>query len=180
MLSHFADGDNGGFYFTSDSAESLIVRNKEIYDGATPSGNSVAMLNLFRLSRLTGNTEYEENAYKTQRAFSKAISETPSAYTQMLNALDFAKGPSTEIVIVGDLKDHDTKVLLDTLRNIYLPNAIIIFKNIKEPAGTDKIVDFTKDMIEIEGKATAYVCFNYNCNLPVSNTDEMLNQLQSK
>lgn len=93
LLDHFWDGEEGGFYFTPDDGEPLIVRKKEIYDGAVPSGNSVAMLNLFRLGRITTNPELEGKAREISRAFSKEVRQSPSSYSQLMIAVDFTAGP---------------------------------------------------------------------------------------
>jgi uncharacterized protein YyaL (SSP411 family) len=87
----------GGFYFTADDAEELIVRQKDIYDGAIPSGNSVAVLNLFRLARITANSDLEDKANKIMLAFSRDVKSVPSGYTQMMVGLDFGIGPSYEL-----------------------------------------------------------------------------------
>jgi len=103
MIRHFWDQQGGGLYFTSDDAENLIVRNKEVYDGALPSGNAVAMLNLLRLGRFTGEADLEDRAFKLQRGFSQQVRQFPSGYTQFLSAVDFSLGSSHEVVISGAL-----------------------------------------------------------------------------
>ena len=83
-------------------ARDFLIRQKEIYDGAIPSGNSIAMLNLLRLGRITANSGLEQKAAKIGRAFFENVRQSPSAYTQLMIAIDFAVGPSYEVVIVGD------------------------------------------------------------------------------
>ncbi|MFC1964647.1 thioredoxin domain-containing protein [Chloroflexota bacterium] len=109
FVRHFWDHDNDGFYFTADDGERLLVRQKEIYDGAVPSGNSVAMLNLLQLGRITANTDFEDKAAKIGQAFYENVRQSPSAHTQFMVALDFAAGPSYEVVIAGDLQADDTR-----------------------------------------------------------------------
>lgn len=94
LIEHFWDDNNGGFYSTADDAENLLVRQKEIYDGAIPSGNSVAMLNLLRLGWITVNSSLEEKAAKIGRAFSRNVKQSPSAYTQLMVAVDFGQRKS--------------------------------------------------------------------------------------
>ena len=96
------DDSIGGFYFTPDDGEDLIIRKKEIYDGAIPSGNSVAMLNLLRLGRITADSSLEDKAVMIGRSFSTVVRQAPSAYTQLMVAVDFAVGPSCEVPIAGD------------------------------------------------------------------------------
>ena len=98
MLKHFWDPNNGGLFMTADDGEKLLVRNKEIYDGAIPSGNSVAALNSSRLARITGSTDFESRTQKIIRNFSEKISHYPRGHSQIMIAFDFLLGPSHEIV----------------------------------------------------------------------------------
>ncbi len=176
VIQHFQDEKDGGFYFTSDKAEELIYRKKEIYDGAVPSGNSVAMLNLLRLGKMTGNEGYEEKAAHIAKSFSGTILNAPLAYTQFLGALDFALGPSSEVVIAGDLEADETKAMLLALRRNFIPGKVIIHR----PDGESEIVnlvEFTRYLSSTEGKATAYVCRNYRCLPPVTDAVKMLEML---
>jgi uncharacterized protein YyaL (SSP411 family) len=173
----FLDNKHGGFYFTANDAEELIVRHKEIYDGAIPSGNSVAMMNLLKLGRITGDQSYEEIASKLTRAFSQTVEQAPSAYTQLLSSLDFAIGPSYEVVVVGDPDSSDTKEMLTRLTKTYTPNKVLLFKKIDEESGIEAIADFTKGQSSIGGKATAYVCLNHICELPTTDLNKTLELL---
>lgn len=175
----FWDDKNGGYYFTSNDAEKLISRQKEIYDGAIPSGNSVAGLNLLKLARITGNIEYEKKASQLGKAFSETIESGPMAYTLFMIGLDFGLGPSYEVVIVGDPEAQDTKAMIDAVRKNYNPSKVVLTK------GTDsdeiiEIAGFTKSQSSIDGKATAYVCLNQICNLPTTNMNKMLELLSPK
>ncbi|MFX1265845.1 MAG: thioredoxin domain-containing protein, partial [Promethearchaeota archaeon] len=102
QISHFWDESEGAFFFTAHDSEDLLVRKKNVYDGAIPSGNSVSMLNLIRLARLLGDNELENKADMIGKAFSHEISRMQTAYSFMLVALDYALGPSHEIVIAGE------------------------------------------------------------------------------
>ena len=170
LLKHFWDDKYGGFFFAGDENSDLPVRQKEIYDGAVPSGNSVAMLNLLKLSRLTGNEDLEEKAYKIAEAFSKNFSNSPYAFTQALIAIDFALGPSYEIVIAGKNKSEDTELFLNKIRKIFIPNKILI---LNDGTGIHEIAPFVHDKNMIDGKAALYVCKNYNCTLPVTSPGEV-------
>jgi uncharacterized protein YyaL (SSP411 family) len=179
MLEHFWDGERGGFYFTADDTDRVLVRKKEIYDGAVPSGNAVAMLNLLRLARLTARPEYEEKAAAISRAFSDAITQSPGAYTQLLIALDLAVGPSYEVVIVGDSQAEDTKEMVRALRKVFVPNKVVIFRPAREGAPVIiRLAGFTKDLVLLNNKATAYVCSNFQCALPATEARQMLALLQ--
>ena len=172
----FWDDKNGGYYFTSNDAEKLISRQKEIYDGAIPSGNSVAGLNLLKLSRITGEVEYEQKAAKLGKAFSETIESGPMAYTLFMIGLDFGIGPSYEVVIVGDPGAKDTKAMIDAVRKNYSPSKVVLTKG-KDDDKITEIADFTKGQSSIEGKATAYVCLNHICNLPTTDINKMLELL---
>ena len=180
-IRHFWDHENGGFYFTADDGERLLVRQKEIYDSAVPSGNSVAMLNLLRLGRLTTRADFEEKAAKIGRAFYSNVSQMPSAYTQLMVAADFAIGPSYEVVIAGDLQAHDTRQMLEAMRGIFVPNKVVVLHTPgQKPPSINDIIPFVADYSSIGGKATAYVCLNYNCQLPTKNIGSMLKLLGSE
>ena len=179
QIKHFWDASGGGFFFSPDDGEALIARQKEVYDGAIPSGNSVAMLNLLRLARMTGRTDLEEKAVGIGRAFSQAIRQAPSAYMQLMAAVDFIRGPSHEVIIAGDPLGADTKAMTRALRTIYLPNKVVLLSPTQEmPPEIGLIAPYTQGMTTVDGKATAYVCSNFSCRRPTTDTDEMLRLLQ--
>ncbi|MCL5027452.1 MAG: thioredoxin domain-containing protein [Bacteroidetes bacterium] len=172
MIKHFWDEKDGGFFFTSDDSEQLLSRQKEIYDGAIPSGNSVAILNLLRLSKISGNTEYEKKASRIIKTFSKTINSSPSSFTQFLVALDFAFGPSFEIVISGEKNSVDTMEMLETLNKHYLPNKIVILNSASDKE-IKLIAPFTVNQEQVEHKTTVYVCKNYECKMPITKKDDL-------
>jgi uncharacterized protein YyaL (SSP411 family) len=180
MIRLFWDEKQGGFYFTADYAENILVRTKEIYDGAYPSGNSVAALNLLRLSRITGNPELEAKAAQLLQTFSNSVSQAPAAYTFLMIALDFAIGPSYEVVVAGDPTKDDTNNMLNTLKRRFIPNKVVLFRpfNVEHPEIVH-FAEFTKELSSKGGKATAYVCRNYECSLPTTSIDEMLQLLDA-
>ena len=177
LLEHFWDPVQGGLFFTADDSESLIFRKKEFTDAAIPSGNSIEMLNLLRLSRVTADPELEDRAQGLERAFSKLIQKIPSGYTQFLSALDFGLGPAYQVVIAGKHKSPDTEHMLEELWAYFIPNKVLVFR----PEGKDpeitNLATYTKEQFPIGGKATAYVCQNYECQLPTTEVDEMLKML---
>lgn len=181
FIKHFWDDKKGGFYFTADDSENLFVRNKEIYDGAVPSGNSVAMMNLLRLARMTADPELENKAAYLMKAFSRGVRLRPSAYTQLMTAVDFGTGPSYEVVIAGDLTSKDTKTMLKALRTEFIPNKVVLFRSIREKSpGITNLAGFTKYYKDIDGRATAYVCMNYKCELPTTDIKIMMDLLKKK
>jgi hypothetical protein len=181
LLNHFWDEQGGGFYFTPDDGEDLIVRKKEIYDGAVPSGNSVAMLNLLRLGRMTANSDLEENAARIGRAFSSGVEQSSSAHTQLMVAVDFGIGPSYEVVLAGDSKADDTKAMLKSLRAWFVPNKVVLLRpSEQESPDIIRVAPFTEGQTSIDGKATAYVCRDYVCKFPTTDADKMLELLNNQ
>jgi uncharacterized protein YyaL (SSP411 family) len=178
MLAHFWDKENGGFYQTADYSETPLIRSKEIYDGAYPSGNSVAALNLICLARMTGETRFEEKLAQLMHAFSIDVARTPSSHTQLMIALDFALGPSSEVVVVGDQQREDAAKMLQAVRSRFLPRKVVLLRSSVEdsPEITD-LAKFTKHLHDKGGKATAFVCRNYVCNLPTTDVHAMLELL---
>ncbi|MGB6873651.1 MAG: thioredoxin domain-containing protein [Dehalococcoidia bacterium] len=178
MVRHFWDEGGGGLYLTPDDGESLFVRKKEIYDGAIPSGNSVAMLNLLRLGRMTATSDLEEKAARIGSAFSGSVKQSPSAHTQLMVALDFGIGPCYEVVIAGKAQAEDTKAMFKALRTHFLPTKVVLLNpSERELPEIAQLAAFTRNQSSIGGKATAYICLKYNCKLPTTDINTMLELL---
>ncbi len=173
LMEDFWDQQNGGFYFTSSTSEELLTRQKDVYDGAIPSGNSVALLNLIRLSRFTANIYYEKKASALVKYFSGYISKSPSAFCMFMFGLDFLFSASTEIVIVTNQNDKLTEDGINFIRSIYNPNKIVILKSNDLNKDFVKLLSFTEDMKIIENNTTFYVCRDYSCNQPVNTLGEL-------
>lgn len=182
LLEHFWDQSNGGFYSAPDDGERLLIRQKEIYDGALPSGNSVAMTNLLRLGRITANHELEEKAARLGSTFSRDVKTSPIAYTHLMAAVDFAVGPSYEIIISGDSQADDTEAMIKTLRTCFLPNKVVLlYPREKESPEIRQLAKFISGLSRsIDGKATAYVCSDYSCNLATADINKMLELLKEQ
>jgi uncharacterized protein len=177
MIKNFYDDKSGAFFFTSENNE-LLFRKKEIYDGAIPSGNSIAMLNLVRISKITADTEYEKKAIQTARYFFEDISQIPIAHSQALSAIDYIIGPSHEIFITASKNARDTEIILKSLRKQFIPNKIVILKDTEEEnSQIERIAPYLKVYKKIEGKATVYVCRDFNCRIPTTDKDIMLRNL---
>src|SRR5208283_815418 len=170
MVTKLWDDKNGGFYQTKNS-EAAMPKIKQLYDGAVPSGNSVALQDLLWLSRLTDEPTYGTMAAQMTRIFAQEIEGAPEAYTFFLSATDFLIGSSYSVTLVGDLKEKDTQEMLNALRKHYLPTTVIAFKY-PSKAGLG--------YQQIEGKATAYVCQNQTCLPPTNSLMVMLEQLGVK
>ncbi len=179
-IDHFLDEKDGGFFFTADDGEEILFRQKDSYDGAIPSGNSVIMLDLLRLSRITGRSDLEQKAIGVSRAFARNIGQIPSAYSQLMAALEFLAGPQFEIVVAGKPGAQDTQAMLDAVRRSFLPNRVLLLRSQGAGSGAiAAIAPYTKDMKADGGRATAYVCRNFACAKPVRTVDEMLGLLKA-
>ncbi|MDY6988636.1 MAG: thioredoxin domain-containing protein [Thermodesulfobacteriota bacterium] len=168
MIDIFWDQEAGGLYFTGKGNESLITRSKELYDGALPSGNSVAALNFLRLGRMTGSVALEQKAEQLSRAFSRQVIDQPMAYTQLLVALDFMVGPSQEIVVAGDPDLKATKEMLGAIQRGFLPNKVLLLR----PQGAQRkrlvsLSPFVEAMVPIDDQPTVYICEQYTCQAPI-------------
>ncbi|OGC78653.1 MAG: thioredoxin [candidate division Zixibacteria bacterium RBG_16_50_21] len=181
MIRLFWDEKNKGFFFTGADGEKLIVRTKEIYDGAIPSGNSVALYDLLRLSRLTMNQEYSKLAEQSLESFMGSVKRSPSSYSQMLIAADFYLGPTKEVVIVGGPNHHDTQRMIEKVGELFVPRKVVL-KYSSDHNGTElrKMVPYLGGLVAKDGAATAYVCENFVCQLPTSDLAEMEELLAKK
>ena len=172
---HFWDKEQGGFFTAGDRAETLLVRKMEYYDGAIPSGNSVAFENLVLLSRLTGDASLEEQAAALAGTITGEVSRSPASSAWFLAALDHALGPAYELVIVGDIRAPDTRAMLDAVRSMYLPSVTFLLrKPLEEGGDLPAIAPFTKDFTMRDGKATAYVCSGHTCTMPVTDPKKVM------
>ncbi|HUX98210.1 MAG TPA: thioredoxin domain-containing protein [Candidatus Deferrimicrobium sp.] len=179
LMDHFWDKIEGGFYFTADDAEVLLVRKKEVYDGAIPSGNSVAMLNLLRLGKVTGNSDYEKKAARIGQVFANEVNRIPAGFTMLLVSLEFAMGPSYQIVIAGNSQAEDTKLMIQKIREQFLPNKVMILNPTDQPSPEIiRIANFIENQKTINNKDTAYICINNSCKNPVTNVNNMLKALE--
>jgi len=178
MVRLFWDDKAGGFFFSGDQNERLIAQTKELYDGALPSGNSVAALDLVRLGQLTMDKELQGYAERLFQAFSGQANQASSAFPQFLIALDGWLGPSQEIVIAGDPASADTQEMLRAVYGRFLPRAVLAVQPANETSGAiEALIPFIKDQRPLRGKATAYVCENYVCNLPTTDVAKMVDLL---
>ncbi|WP_048190821.1 thioredoxin domain-containing protein [Methanobacterium sp. SMA-27] len=178
LLNHFWDNSNGGFYFTSDDAKQVLIREKKTFDSATPSGNSVELLNLIRIARLTEDYELESMPIKMETTFSKNILRSLTGHTQFINAVDYKIGPSYEVVIVGKPTDPETIQMLNSLNKHYLPNMVLILKDPDNPGELDEISESLKFKNSIDDKTTAYICSSGSCKKPTTDVVEMLKLLE--
>ncbi|BBB92286.1 MAG TPA: thioredoxin domain-containing protein [Methylomusa anaerophila] len=169
----FWDDEQGGFFFNGADGEPLLIRQKEIYDGAMPSGNSVAALALLKLGRITENNEFFTMAEKMFSCFSREVIYYPRAYTYFLLALDYYLSVPSHIVIAGDPEDKDVQAMLNFVNRMYIPNAVVLFNNPALAEQNRKLLPAITDQPAINGKATAYICENFTCQKPITNFSEL-------
>jgi len=167
--------ENGGFFFTSSTAEKLIARKKEIYDGAMPAGNSIMIDVLTRLYGYTHNAKYYDIAEKSVRAFATAINNVPSAYTYLLAGLDRFQNGSLDLVIIAGNNADAAKQLKDDIRKNFNPN--IILKIIVPKNDSSKLPEYMQNMIAVNNEITAYICSGTACSEPVSGIENIRNVL---
>lgn len=170
--------EGGSYFFTPRDAGELPVRPREIYDGALPSGNSVAALNLLRLACLTGDSSLEEEAAAQVRALAGTVAAYPRGYTFYLCALDFYLGPVTEMVLAGEREKEDTRALLQVLRGAYLPAAVLVLRpGGREGEEVSKLIPYTAGHVPVDGQAALYLCRDFACQAPVTTAAELVHRL---
>jgi hypothetical protein len=175
---HYLDRESGGYFMTSGDHEKLFARDKPAYDGAEPSGNSVALLNLLRLEELTGRDDYRRRAEKGLGAFSAALVQGGSGLPKMLAALDFYLDVPREVLIVAPAQAADAAPLLSRLRRTFLPNRILAVTS-EGPALTAaaSVLPVLEGKRALGGRPTAFVCEKGRCELPTSDPEIFARQL---
>jgi hypothetical protein len=175
---HFWDGDAGGYFMSPGDGERLLAREKPDYDGAEPSGNSVAALNLLRLHELTAEDRYRQMAAETLEALSGTLARAPVAVPKLLTALDFHLDRAKSIVIVQPAHGGDAAPLLAVLGRTFVPNQVLVV--VSEGPSQKRLaalVPLVGDRIAQNDRTTAYVCEDRVCALPTSDPDVFARQL---
>lgn len=167
-LEHFWDGNAGGFFFSAEDNEQLLVRSKEVYDGAVPSGNSVALLNLLRLARLTGRHELDQRAHDLLTACTAQLAAGPSSHCLTLCGVDYSVGPAAEVVLAGERQA--LQPMLQALRAQFRPNMVVLVRDDE----TDQVAPFAAMHTALDGQPTAYVCHQQRCAPPTTDVAEMM------
>ncbi len=175
MRSHFADRDQGGFYFTADDHEQLIARQKDFVDSSVPSSNGLAATVLIRLGRLCGRQDYLSQARATLEASGNLLEKAPTAAGQLLVALDMLNGPCPELAILGSPHDAATIDVLADLRRRYIPNKVVALR----PSSEVEDGSYTLDPLFQGRKAgldppTVYLCEKFVCSAPITGTKSAL------
>jgi hypothetical protein len=178
MIDRFWDKDAGGFFSTTDDHTNLIARTKPTYDGAEPSGNSMAAIALQRLAKLRDNKEYAAKATQVLKANQSNLASSARAYMKMMCAVDFELNAPKEIAIVGPADSGDTKALLAALHAQFVPNKVVALADTAKTVGEiGTRIPLLKDKTMAGGKPAAYVCKDYTCQLPVTTPEEFVKAL---
>ena len=180
MLADFWDAENGGFYSTAASSRDLPVRPKELYDGALPSANSVALYNMLCLARFTGDAQWDQYAQSLVQAFSGTVRNHPSAFAFLLVGLDFALNPGQEVVITGEAEAPDTMEMLQALNANFAPNKITLVKTENNAQHLAGIAGYTDGLQVAQGKATAHICRGTACKESTTDVLKMIRQITGK
>jgi uncharacterized protein YyaL (SSP411 family) len=160
MSARFYDAENGGFWQSAAGAKDLILRVKEDYDGAEPSGNSVAILALLKLGRITDRKEFTRAAEKSLRLFANRLQQVPQAVPYMLQALDFSLEEPRRAVVAGDPGSPETRALLCAIHSVYQPNKVVL-------GNTGSVEPFAK-ALPARGGTVVYLCTGTACQPPAS------------
>jgi uncharacterized protein YyaL (SSP411 family) len=173
MIEEFSD-QNGGFFIGGINSEKLMIRAKDSYDGAIPSGNSVAVNNLFRLSKLTGDLNLDSISKNTLRAFTDQVKQAPSGFSHMTTGFMFNIKDSIQLVIVADSKKHDLNQIFEKINLKYYPNKVILLKDLSKSAKIEEIAPWVKDYNMMDDKPTYYLCEDFTCKRPTTNLNTIL------
>ena len=160
MLARFYDTENGGFWQSAADAKDLILRVKEDYDGAEPSGNSVAILALLKLGKITGRKAFTQAAEQSLRLFAHRLQQVPQAVPYMLQALDFSLDEPWRAVVAGDPARPETRALLRAVHSVYQPNKVVL-------GNTGPVEPFAQTLPAREGPVV-YLCTGTACQPQMS------------
>ncbi|MGH9711815.1 MAG: thioredoxin domain-containing protein [Candidatus Acidiferrales bacterium] len=177
----FGDPKEGGFFDVAASDPSLLSRTREAYDGAEPSPNSTAAMNLLRIAQFTDRAEWRERGEKTLSAFAGRLQSDPDAVPALASALDFRLAQTKQIVIAGSPGAPDTRALLRIVNDRFLPNKILLLAD--GGPGQEQLarwLPFVSGVKPKQGRATAYICENYVCQLPTSDPQVVTRLLDGK
>jgi uncharacterized protein YyaL (SSP411 family) len=180
MLARFADTSGGGFFYTADDGEQLVVRHKETQDSSVPSGTSVAATVLVRLARFTGRADFHSAAERTLAAHADFLTDFPTGATQMLLALADRLGPYRECVLLASQSDPASGQLLDALRQVFIPHRLLVKTEPGQqpPGGSEHLADLCAGAAGLDQSPALLVCENFACQQPVFGSEAILRKLE--
>lgn len=177
MMAHFWDPVAKNLYYTSDGHKHLIVRTKPTYDGAEPSGNSIAALLLQRLGHMLGKPQYLDAAQGILASTKTQYEKAPQAYLRMICALDFLVFPPQEIAIIGAPGDANTQALLRAVRQDFVPNKVVMLHDPAQAEATEAKWPLIAGKTLIDRAPAAYVCRNFTCDKPLTDAAQLTERL---
>ena len=178
LVDLFEDKEHGAFYSTAAGDSTLVLRIKEDYDGAEPSGSSIAVLNLLSLARITNRQDLRTLAERALAAFGSRMVAAPVGVPQMLVAYEFAISKPRQIMLVGERDAPDTRRLLAALHARFVPHCIVLLVTAASRAALQRYLPTVAGMTALGGQATAYVCEDYACQLPTADVEAFARLLQ--
>jgi len=175
MLQKFYDEKQAGFFFTASDHKHLLIRTRNPYDNAIPSGNSVAVSNLLRLSEFTGDSSLKQKAEQTIKLYTAQIQRSPSGFAFLLSSTDYFWSKPKEIVVAGDRNSDLVTDMFAAIHSRYLPNKVIAYADpalSKREVESSKILPLIEGKISSNGEAKIFVCENYTCQNPFTTIDQ--------
>ncbi|MFQ5560905.1 MAG: thioredoxin domain-containing protein, partial [Nitrospinota bacterium] len=170
----FYDSENGGFFETTGTDPSIIYRMKDAYDGAEPTGNSVAVLNLLRLYQVTLDEKFKKMATASLELFGAEVKASPQSLPLLLYAYAFSLNKPKQIIIAGKKGGKETEKMLAEVFSHYIPNKVVLLADgAKGQTRLSERNPFISKLVMKEGRPTAYVCENFTCDYPVTNAGEL-------
>jgi uncharacterized protein YyaL (SSP411 family) len=176
LIGHFEDPGHGGFFFVSDDHERLLTRNRSLHDGALPSGAGVAAEFLLRLATHLDDAAFRDSASRALESYQPLVSRSPAAFVSTLIGADLARGPMTEVALVGDLEDPAARELLAVVHESPRPRLALA----AGPCPVQRRLPLLADRDPVDGRASVYVCRNYACQAPTSDPEELRRQLEQQ
>ncbi|CAL1527433.1 unnamed protein product [Lymnaea stagnalis] len=175
----FWDNENGGFFSSPEGDNSIVLRLKEDQDGAEPSPNSVSAMNLQRLAAMLDRPEWTGMAERIFKVFCERIEKVPMAVPELVSSLIFYHSKKQQVIIIGDKQSEDTKALIQTVHKYYLPNKVLLVTDGQTDEFLKERLSQITSYIKVDNKATAYVCQDFSCALPVNSCEELEKILQA-
>jgi len=176
MLKVFWDEKEKGLFIYGKDSEQLILKTKEAYDGAIPSGNSIAAMNMLRLSLITGDSGLEAKAKEIFSCFGGTVKRFPAGYTSLMSAYVCSQVPGKYLVIAGKEQEPDTRTMLNEVHKVFQPFLTVVLQD--ESLELEALIPNIKSNVKIDGKATAYICKNFVCSKPTVDIDEFIELLK--
>ena len=178
MIELFEDAGRGGFFSTAAGDENLVLRMKDDYDGAEPAGNSMAVWGLLRLAQMTGRSEFRESAERAIKNFSPVLRSSPIGSPLLLLAYDFYRSSPKQVILAGEKEDPALGELAGEFRRRFVPYRIALLADRATRSRLEANLPALRDMAPVDGKAAAYVCENFTCQLPVTEAATLAGLLQ--